>query len=251
MENTIITNQTEKNKKHSKKKILKRVIIAVAILLVLVFTGIGIVYWTTVGYPAKLKKAEKRIEHFQSVGFEKEQILLCGSSFIQYWTSSENDLAPLTTYNVGVEATVVSDWKKWIDLLILPFNPRAILLYVGSNDMHGSIGSKKGTVVADEVKELLTSIHEKLPQTIIYYVSIAPTIAREKVWDESSACNSEVSAYSKTREYLRFIDCTQALLNSDGSLKKEIYAKDNLHFNDAGYAIWKSVIAPILLDELA
>jgi lysophospholipase L1-like esterase len=228
-----------------KKKIFTAVTIGVLIGVVA-----GIAYSLLLGYPGRLINAEKKLAYWRERGYEEGEVLLCGSSFMEFWESSETDLAPLTTYNAGVTSTVVSDWDKWVDKLIVPFKPRAVVIYVGSNDIHGSIGSKEGGRVAEEVKTLFEKIHEKLPNTVVYYISIAPTIAREKVWNEAEKCNKAVEKYCGEKDYLRFIDCTPALLNADGSLKKEIYKSDTLHFNEKGYEIWKSVIAPILIDEL-
>ncbi|MDR1905766.1 MAG: hypothetical protein LBQ27_02460, partial [Clostridiales bacterium] len=81
-------------------------------------------------------------------------------------------------------------------------------------------------------------------------VSVAPTPAREKTWEQAQKCNGLIKEYCDAESYLHFIDCTDALLNGDKSLKREIYKGDNLHFNEKGYEIWKSVIAPILTSEL-
>ncbi|MDR2266013.1 MAG: GDSL-type esterase/lipase family protein [Christensenellaceae bacterium] len=228
---------------------VKKIIIIVAIVLVICILALTLTYMFTIGYPAKYLRAKERSEKYQDLGFSEGQILLCGSSFIDYWDSAASDFAPLTTYNVGIAATVVSDWSKWIDLLIMPFKPRAIVLYVGSNDIHGGIGTKKGAAVAKEVRQLLDDIMAKLPETFIYYVSIAPTPLREKVWDQSNTCNKDVEAYCKTVDNLRFINCTDALLNQDGTLKPEIYRSDKLHFNEEGYRIWADTIVPILIAE--
>jgi lysophospholipase L1-like esterase len=232
---------------NKKKKIIW---IAAAALVLLAAAG-ALVYTFTLGYPGRLLGAEKKLAYWKDRGYEENKVLLCGSSFMEYWESSEEDFLPLTTYNVGVSSTVVADWDKWVDKMIVPFKPRAVVIYVGSNDIHGSIGSKEGGAVAEEVKALFEKIHEKLPETVVYYISIAPTISREKVWDEAEKCNKAVEKYCAEKDYLKFIDCTPALLNADGSLKKEIYKSDNLHFNEKGYEIWKDVITPILIEDLA
>jgi lysophospholipase L1-like esterase len=229
----------------------KKTIFTIVAAVVLLAIGGTVFFSFTLGYPGRLVNAEKKLDSWRNKGYEKGEILLCGSSFIEYWESSEADLSPLTTYNVGVSSTVVSDWSKWVDKMIAPFAPRAIVLYVGSNDMHGSIGSKEGGKVADEVVALLEKIHERLPETTVYYISVAPTVLREKVWGEAEKCNAAVEKYCGEKDYLNFIDCTPALLNEDGSLKNDIYKSDKLHFNQKGYEIWKSAIAPVLIGDLA
>jgi hypothetical protein len=46
---------------------------------------------------------------------------------------------------------------------------------------------------------------------------------------------------------LSYIDTSHAMLNKDGSVKTDIFTKDNLHMNKKGYVIWKDVIKPILI----
>ncbi|MDR0751582.1 MAG: GDSL-type esterase/lipase family protein [Christensenellaceae bacterium] len=235
-------NYTTKPKITRKKKII---IIISSILALLIIGGI-LAYLFTLGVPGKNLRADAKFSYWEEKGYNKGKVLLCGSSFIEYWETSDSDLKPLETYNVGVAATVISDWDRWIEKLIIPFAPNTILLYVGSNDIHGGLGSKKGDVAGDEAIALLKKIHDKLPNTFIHYISIAPTIAREKVWNESNTCNTVVKNFCGSTSFANFIDCTSALLNDDGSLKKEIYVKDNLHFNEKGYEIWRTEIRKAL-----
>ncbi|MDR2047212.1 MAG: GDSL-type esterase/lipase family protein [Clostridiales bacterium] len=231
------------------KKGRKAAVIIIAAVSVFVLGGFA-AYELIWGYTGRLINAEAKLKYWKDRGFAEGEILLAGSSFIEYWETSEADLQPLVTYNVGVAGTVVSDWDKYVDKLITPFRPRAILLYVGSNDIHGGVGSKKGETVAGEVEKLFEKIHQKLPGTAIYYISIAPTPLRKNVWAEADKSNKLVAAYCAERFYLNFFDCTAALLNEDGGLKTEIYRSDRLHFNEKGYAIWTDVIAPVLISVI-
>ncbi|MDR2091269.1 MAG: GDSL-type esterase/lipase family protein [Clostridiales bacterium] len=227
----------------------KKVFLIVASVVLLLAVGGAALFSFTIGYPARLINAEKKLNALKQTEWKEDEILLCGSSFIEYWESSGSDLAPLTTYNLGVASTVISDWDKWVDKMIAPFKPRAVVLYVGSNDIHGSIGSKDGSVAAEEIKALLEKIREKTGAKL-YYISIAPTVLRENVWDEAKECNEAVEKYCAEKEYLNFIDCTPALLDADGGLRQGIYRADKLHFNEKGYEIWKNVIAPVLIGDL-
>ncbi|AJG98242.1 hypothetical protein LF65_01637 [Clostridium beijerinckii] len=165
---------------------------------------------------------------------------------MQNWETSKDDLAPLDTVNLAIGGTTVKSWETLYPKLIVPYKPKAIVFYVGSNDINGGIWSKTGDETFALIKQLFINIEAELGQVPIYYVSIAPTISRQNVWQDSNRCNELMEEYCKEKDNLHFINCTQALLNSDGSLKKEIYGKDLLHFNELGYKIW----TPVIRDEL-
>jgi lysophospholipase L1-like esterase len=165
---------------------------------------------------------------------------------MQYWGTSEEDLLPVETINVGVGGTVVAHWKKWLDILVVPFHPRGILMYVGSNDMTGNKDSKSGDAVAAEIEELITLIHQKLPQTEIYFISVFPTPSRWHVWQDSSRCNQLVAALTAGRPYFHFIDITAALLGPDGRPPEEFFRQDMLHLSPEGYRIWTRIIGPVI-----
>jgi hypothetical protein len=46
---------------------------------------------------------------------------------------------------------------------------------------------------------------------------------------------------------MKFIDVTSSLLGADGKPKDELFIPGNIHMLPAGYAVWKSVIAPVVV----
>jgi len=183
-------------------------------------------------------------------GTAAAEIVLCGSSIMEGWTTSAADLAPLRTRNIAVGGTRVEDWAAWVRMKLEPLRPEAVVLYVGSNNLNGGDDSEDGIGVARKAVALLDDIRGRLPRTRLYYVSIAPSIARKHVWGEAEACNRAVAEAARTRPHLRFIDCTAALLAPDGSLRKDFYVEDGLHFTPKAYAVWKAVIGPVLHRDL-
>ena len=213
-------------------------------------TGVGMTFYRPAADEMTYKFHALR-QRYAERGFPALDVVLAGSSFMEGWISSQTDLAPLRTANVGIGGTRVEHWMNWVDTLLVPFHPRAVLLYVGSNNIHGGDDSESGEDVARKVLGLVDVILKKIPSTRLYYVSISPSIARNHVWGESRRCNELVALGRLTRPRLSFIDCTTALLSPDGGLRPEIYGEDGLHYTPAGYVIWKNTIAPILLAEMS
>ena len=189
--------------------------------------------------------------NYRIKGFPQDKVLLVGSSYMQFWRKSAEDLSPVETINVAVAGTAVAQWKKWVDSLVVPFHPRGILLYMGSNDINGKKNSKSGDATAAELTELVGLIHEKLPKTEIYYISIAPIPTRWHVWQDTDRCNKLMAALAAELPYFHFIDCTAALLGPDGKPPEEIFIRDRTHLNPEGYRIWAGVISPVIKGAFA
>jgi lysophospholipase L1-like esterase len=187
---------------------------------------------------------------YEIQGFPQGEVLLIGSSTMEYWRSSEADLGPVHTVNIGVGGTAVSHWKNHIADLIKPFEPRALVIYVGSNDIHGGEGSKDGDQVAGELEEFFSLLHRELPEASLYYISITPSIQRWHVWPEAARSNQGVSQMAERLDYLSFIDCTGSLLGPDGLPQEELYVSDGLHLSPRGYELFTRAVRPVIIGDL-
>ncbi|MDR3248262.1 MAG: GDSL-type esterase/lipase family protein [Treponema sp.] len=227
------------------KRWLKPLIVTVGIILVCLIT-LGWFFKNMRGVQAHFTALP-----FEILGYPQDEVLLIGSSSMQFWRTSTFDLGPLHTYNVGIAGTVVEEWKKHLPRLVLPFNPRAIVMFVGTNDMHGGEGSKSGEAVAAELEEFFDILNRELPGVPLYFISVTHTLARQTVWADMDRCNSLVARMAEERELLHFIDLSGVLRGPDGKPLPDIFVNDGLHLNTKGYALWTSVVRPILLDELS
>ena len=48
---------------------------------------------------------------------------------------------------------------------------------------------------------------------------------------------------------MTYIDTTSPLLGADGQPRSECFIPGDIHMTPAGYAVWKSVVAPVLARE--
>ena len=99
-------------------------------------------------------------------------ILVTGSSSIRRWSSMEADLAPLTVIPRGFGGSAMADVLHYVDRLIIPYKPRAVVIYEGDNDT-GMFGVPPMTI-AGELKQIIGTIHQALPETRIYVMSVKP-----------------------------------------------------------------------------
>jgi len=110
-------------------------------------------------------------------------VICIGSSHMQNWKSVQEDLAPLTVHNYGVGGSRMTQAADlFIDNLAIPFKPRAVILYEGSNDINA--GTKPETVLAN-FQKIHRKLHAALPQARLYVLGLVPSPGKrfEKIAD--------------------------------------------------------------------
>ena len=173
-------------------------------------------------------------------------VICIGSSHMQLWKSVKEDLAPLTVYNYGIGGSRMTQAADlFIDNLAIPFKPRAVILYEGSNDINA--GTKPEDVLAN-FQKIHRKFHAALPEARLYVLGIVPSPGKRfgKI-DELKKANALLAQECATQPWMKFIDVTSALLGADGKPKEELFIPGNIHMLPAGYLVWKSVIAPIIV----
>ncbi len=172
-------------------------------------------------------------------------VLCIGSSSMRLWRNTiANDLAPLTVIPRGFGGSTIHDVIHFFDRVVLPYKPRAILLYEGDNDTKAGIPPAE---LAASFGDFFQLVHESLPETRIYVISIKPSIARQNLWPQALEANALLAALCAADKRLTFIDASSALLNEDGTPRGDVLRADKLHMTDAGYRIWTAAIHPVLL----
>jgi len=173
-------------------------------------------------------------------------VICIGSSHMQNWKSVQADLAPLTVHNYGVGGSRMTQAAElFVDNLAIPFKPRAVILYEGSNDINA--GTQPEEVLAN-FRKLYGKLHAALPQTRLYVLGVVPSPGKrfEKI-DDLKKTNELLAKECATQPWMRFIDTTSPLLGADGKPKEELFKPGDIHMLPAGYAVWKSVIAPVVV----
>ena len=173
-------------------------------------------------------------------------IICIGSSHMQLWKSVKEDLAPLTVYNYGIGGSRMTQAADlFIDNLAIPFKPRAVILYEGSNDINA--GTKPETVLAN-FQKIHRKLHAALPEARLYVLGVVPSPGKrfEKI-AELKKTNELLAKECATQPWMKFIDTTSPLLGADGKPKEELFKPGDIHMLPAGYVVWKSVIAPVIV----
>lgn len=176
-------------------------------------------------------------------------IVFTGSSSIVFWKTIHEDMAPFKVINRGFGGSTMADAVHWLGPLVLKHKPQAVVLYEGDNDIgiYGATPEK----VRDGFVEFVTKIQAELPETRIYFLAIKPSVARWELWPRMKQANDLIRAVCEQRRKLRFIDTAAPMLDEGGQPRPELFEADKLHMSAAGYAIWTSVVKPVLAEGIA
>jgi lysophospholipase L1-like esterase len=173
----------------------------------------------------------------------RNAVVFVGSSSIVKWSSLAQDFPGVKVINRGFGGSQLEDSVFYADRIVIPYKPRTVVLYAGDNDLNS--GKTPETVLAD-FKAFIAKIHAKLPDTRIVYIAIKPSPSRWKIKDQVVRANTLIAAECARDKRLAFADVYTPMLNPKGEPRPELFVKDMLHMNEAGYAVWKPVVAPLL-----
>jgi lysophospholipase L1-like esterase len=171
-----------------------------------------------------------------------------GSSSFRYWKSLARDMAPLSVLNRGFGGSQIHDVTYYLQRIVIPLQPSAIVFYAGENDLAGVLWSRRKSPeeVRQAFEKFCAATHALLPNVPIYFISIKPPKARRKHWPAMQEANRLVREYCGTDSRLHYIDVVPAMLDVAGNPRLEVFRWDGLHYNDKGYALWTSIIKPII-----
>jgi lysophospholipase L1-like esterase len=177
---------------------------------------------------------------------EEGSVICVGSSHMAKWITLEEDLAPLRTYNMGIGGSRMRHAAElFIPRLVLPFKPRAVLLYEGSNDLAAGVQPAE---ILKSFQSLYQQLHEVLPKTRLYVLGVVPSPGKRfERWDAIVELNHLLESECAQNPWMRFLDTTSALLDKEGKPRLECFIPNDIHMTPAGYEVWKSVIAPVLI----
>jgi lysophospholipase L1-like esterase len=170
----------------------------------------------------------------------KDGILFVGSSTIRFWTTLAEDFPKLPVINRGFGGSQVADSVRYADRIIIPYHPRQIVLYAGDNDL---AAGKSPQQVLKDFSALVDKVHAALPEVPIDFISIKPSLAREKLMPQMAEANKLVEEYSKSHKNVGYIDVVPVMVDSEGKPRKELFRPDGLHMNREGYKLWVPIIA--------
>lgn len=191
---------------------------------------------------------EAKAAAYEQAGKDSENyhIMLAGSSSIEFWTSYAHDLDPIVAYSHGIGGTVATDWSSvLLDRLIVPYCPKAIVYYVGVNDIVNA--KNDAQTVAANVEKLLDDTHSKLPNTHVFFVYVNLLPGYYLSYEETiTATNTALASYINGKDWIEGVDAGKVLLKATGHADAGYFRLDNLHMSEYGYVLWAAEIRKAL-----
>ena len=197
-------------------------------------------------YETKAKNYENKIADEG----ENYHVMLAGSSSIEFWTSSKEDLDPTVSYNHGIGGTTIEEWDTCLNQrLVYPYKPKMVVYYVGINNV---INSKQdaGTIWTN-LEKFMNDTHEALPDTKVQYIMMNLIPGYPSYFNVINSVNAQIVEYQKNNSsWLTLINPGTALIKENGEPNAAYFRTDGLHLSYYGYVVWGGIIKESILNGL-
>jgi lysophospholipase L1-like esterase len=176
---------------------------------------------------------------------DKEAIVFVGDSLTESWSSLEQDFAhlPVKTANRGVGGDTTPSLLYRLDADVLDLEPRALVLLIGSNDLGEHTTPAD---IADNLRTLLGRIRARFPRIPIAWCLVMPREPDQGFPERVRELNGLIHDLATADPNVTIVDTFAPLARPDGSSRPRCFEPDRLHLNDAGYAVWRDVLRPVV-----
>jgi lysophospholipase L1-like esterase len=170
-------------------------------------------------------------------------VLFVGSSSIRMWCTLDRDFPELKVINRGFGGSEMSDVVHYASRVVIPYAPRTIVVYAGDNDL---ASGHTPAQVHEAFQRFAAIVHQQLPATRLVYIAIKPSTSRVKLLAQTRTTNALLRADARRDSLVTYADVYTPMLGRSGAPRAELFGADGLHMNSSGYAIWRTVLAPML-----
>jgi lysophospholipase L1-like esterase len=204
---------------------------------------------TVLAQPQDWEPSIRKFEEQDKVNPPKlRSIVFTGSSSIARWETLAEEMKPLDIINRGFGGSQYSDLNQYAKRIVIAYHPRAVVIYEGDNDLAPE-SSKTPEWVAKDARTLVQTIRAALPETWIYLISIKPSKSRLSAWPRMKEANRMIRDFTRTQKHVQYIDVASAMFDPEGNLRADLFVEDGLHPTPKCYALWTSIIKPLLIQR--
>lgn len=170
-------------------------------------------------------------------------VVFTGSSSVRMWQTLARDFNDKPVINRGFGGSQLRDAVHYADQVALHYQPRQILLYAGDNDIDAGRTPQQ---VLHDFRAFVARVRSEMPDVAIDYIAIKPSPLRASQLPLQREANALVRDEISRMRHVRYIDVATPMLDAQGQPRAELFGPDHLHMTAAGYALWRSIIAPYL-----
>jgi lysophospholipase L1-like esterase len=174
---------------------------------------------------------------------EAGSVLFYGSSSIRLWETLAQDIPGTPVLNRGFGGSTLEDCVEKMETLVFPYQPRAVILYAGDNDLDNG---RSPQAVLGSFREFVRRLREHSGGTPLAFISIKPSPARRHILHLIRQTNELIRKSIDELEQTTFIDVHPLMLDADDRPRRELFADDTLHMNRKGYRVWADAVCAYL-----
>ena len=170
-------------------------------------------------------------------------IVIVGSSSVK--RMKEKILFPeIPMLNRGFGGSQISDLNFYIEQTVLKHEPAKLVFFCGNNDLWAGHTVAE---VREDFLEFTVALFERVPNCELIVLAVRPSPKRIRIIDKELEMNEVFARIAKRDKRITFLrgSCDR-FLDKDGVPIPSLYVKDMLHMNEAGYAVWKEILTPLL-----
>ena len=168
-------------------------------------------------------------------------VVFVGSSSIRFWNGLETTFADQpVVIKRGFGGSRLSESADLVHRLVLPYQPRLVVLYAGENDIHE--GASPLELLA-HFKRFVQQVQGALPATRVAYMAIKPSPSRLAFLAAMREANLLIQTHVLQHDNLDYIDVHTAMLDNDGRPRPELFVRDQLHLSAEGYGLWRQIVS--------
>ncbi len=174
----------------------------------------------------------------------KGGIVFIGASSVVRWNLEQSfpDLNGIAI-NRGFGGSEMADAARYAARIVVPYQPRVVVLYEGDNDIGRGVAPEK---VEADFEQFVTVVRGALPNARLVVIAVKPSLLRWSVYDNMKKANALMRAYVERHSGMNFVEVGPSMLGADGKPRPELYVADGLHMTPEGYKIWNRLVRPHL-----
>ena len=175
--------------------------------------------------------------------FAKGVIVFVGSSSVRK-LDIPRYFPGIVALNRGFGGAHISDVNHYLEQAVLQYEPGTVVFFCGGNDLWSD---KSPAQVRADFDEFTQRLFEGLPKAKLIVLATRPSPKRIRIIEQEHQLNALFKAAADRDQRVTYLDGSASrFLDKAGKPRPELYAKDRLHMNHAGYLIWGEIIRPHL-----
>lgn len=176
----------------------------------------------------------------QQLAASQNPVLFVGSSSIRLFRDLDTIFYKNPVLKKGFGGAKIPDVIHYRQDLILQYQPRLVVFYIGINDILYR-DYENTNELTDPLFAFLNELQRKQPDTRFVLLAQRP-VNNPRFSNKIHSYNIALADYALQQHRVFFVDINNALMRPDHSVDPALLHWDGLHLNENGYRVWGTAI---------